>query len=179
MGQISVPSREQLHNLLGVWTWNVKANIVVVCADVCDYLNISHDRGIHGIAIERFHAAVHPDDLPGLMQRVEQVLLDGDTFMANYRVISDQHGTIWVRSSGHCFRDASGQATHLSGYITRIDDPEPTRLTEKQTYTQIVKLLQQALELSSQRPEARTLSKLISAVMLEASFQLAQVLKRG
>lgn len=178
MGQWGSPPTIASDAFLGIWTWNVKTGIVVACSDVCAYVDIPSETGIHGVPTERFCAAIHPDDRGELDRRVEEALGGTEFFSADYRIVSARHGSVWVRSSGRCFRDPSGNPTHISGYLTRIETTEPTQHEEEAVLTNVIDHLTQARDAAAglSRP---VLVKLISAIMLEAGFQLASLLKRN
>ncbi|WP_182085308.1 PAS domain-containing protein [Aureimonas sp. ME7] len=167
---------EPLNDLLGVWTWNVRTGMVVACQDVCEYIDIPADIGLHGVTMDRFIAAIHPQDRTRLNRCVEDALFHHQPFVAEYRLTSTRHGTCWVRSQGHCFRDEDGNPTHISGYLTKIGEPSALPPSEDQTYAKVIELLMEARTLSEHVREPM-LGKLISAVLVEAGFQLANVLK--
>lgn len=162
---------------LGVWTWNARTGIVVACSDVCGYVDLPADVGIHGVPAERFFGAVHPDDMKGLIQSVERALHGDDPFVAEYRIVSAEHGTVWVRSTGRCFRDPMGHPTHISGYLSRIDAELDEKANDEALLGRAIELLTGAHSIAL-RLSKPTLSKLIAAVLLEAGIQLATVLRR-
>ncbi|WP_416357019.1 PAS domain-containing protein [Aureimonas phyllosphaerae] len=162
---------------LGVWTWNAKTGIVVACSDVCRYLNIPTEVGIHGVPAERFYEAIHPDDMRGLIQAVEKALHGDDPFLAEYRIVSVEHGTVRVRSNGRCFRDSAGRPTHISGYLSRIDLAPVAAPDDEAVLNDVIEHLSAAFEAAAGLSKP-VLSKLISAVLLEAGTQLAAFLRR-
>ncbi|WP_279482997.1 PAS domain-containing protein [Aureimonas sp. SK2] len=165
-------------NFLGVWTWNVKTGIVIACSDVCLYANIPSDVGIHGVATERFYAAIHPDDRDGLRRQVAIALQGEEIFLAEYRMVSVEYGTVWVRSSGRCFRDPAGNPSHISGYLSRIDAEQNAKTDDATNLEEVIEHLTEA-RLAAARLSRPTLSKLIAAVLLEAGFQLAGLFRRN
>lgn len=162
---------------LGVWTWNARTGIVVACSDVCRYVNIPADVGIHGVPAERFYEAIHPDDTKGLVQAVEKALHGDDPFSAEYRIVSVEHGTVRVRSNGRCFRDDAGKPTHISGYLSRIDLRPVVMADDETVLNDVIEHLSAAFEAAA-RLSKPVLSKLIAAVLLEAGTQLAAILRR-
>ncbi|WP_192847126.1 PAS domain-containing protein [Aureimonas sp. AU4] len=165
-------------DFLGVWTWNVATRIVVACSDVCHYADIPVEAGIHGVSSERFRAAIHPDDHDELTRRVDQALRGEDLFNAEYRLISRAYGTVWVRSTGRCFREPDGRPTHISGYLSRIDAGHTAKPDDETVIADVVEHLMQARE-AAERLSTPVLFKLISAVLLEAGYQIAALLRRN
>ena len=178
MERVYAPMTVNAHGFLGVWTWNVKTGIVVACSDVCGYMGIPSEVGIHGVATERFRQGIHPDDHAELDRQVGLTLDGADTFLAEYRIVSAPHGTVWVRSTGRCFRDPSGQPTHISGYLTRIERTDSPDAEDEAALDEVIAHLTRAREAAA-RLSRPLLGKLIAAVMLEAGFQLASRLKRN
>ncbi|WP_082505514.1 PAS domain-containing protein [Aureimonas sp. Leaf324] len=165
-------------DFLGVWTWNVQTEIVVACQDVCHYADIPSETGIHGVPTERFYAAIHPDDQAELSRRVDQTLRGNDAFSAEYRLTSVRYGTVLVRSTGRCFQDEAGRPTHISGYLSRIDGPEESRADDEAVLTKVTTHLTDARN-AADKLSSPVLSRLISAVLLKAGFQLANLVRRN
>jgi hypothetical protein len=177
MKEQAAPPGTTSDTFLGVWTWNTKTGIVVACSDVCRYVNIPTEVGIHGVPAERFYEAIHPDDIKGLVQSVEKALHGDDPFSAEYRIVSVEHGTVRVRSNGRCFRDDAGKPTHISGYLSRIDRSPVAAPDDEMMLNDVIEHLSAAFEAAA-RLSKPVLSKLIAAVLLEAGTQLAAILRR-
>ncbi len=169
------------HELVGIWSWQVRSDLVIACAQVCEYVNVPVAQGLHGIASGRFLSAIHPDDIPKLARSIEAVFEGSEFVDVDYRVISEIHGTRWVRSSGRCFRDASGAPTHISGYLTNI---EPVELphddvgSAEDLQNDLVVQLVQARAIAN-RLGAEMVGKMIDATLLEFGHFIAKVLKSG
>ncbi len=164
--------------LIGIWNWHVSSNLVIACQRVCEYINVSAEAGRHGIAPERFRAAIHVDDWPLLTRRTKAAMASGDAFVAEYRLQSLIHGTRWVRSTGRCFRDARGNLTQISGYLTKIELPRNLLVdgARGEQENELVSCLIHARDLAGELGHDM-LRKLIEATLLEAGHRIAARLK--
>lgn len=178
MGERSAPQSVATEDFLGVWTWNVRTRLVVACRDVCLYADIPSENGIHGVTTERFYAAIHADDHEELDRRVDLTLQGDDLFLAEYRLVSAEYGTVWVRSTGRCFRDTAGNPTHISGYLSRITPIRDAKPDDETVLAEVIESLTTARDAAASLSKP-VLSKLISAVLLEAGFQLANLIRRN
>ncbi|WP_019997470.1 PAS domain-containing protein [Aureimonas ureilytica] len=171
---------EAAQGLIGIWTWHIGNNLVIACDRVCEHIDVPPEQGLHGILPERFIAAIHPDDRANLMVSTRTAMDGRNTFGAEYRILSKLHGVRWVRSTGRCFRDAQGRLTHISGYLTQIDEPSlpaPPRSAEAQE-GELVDHLIQARDLAGALGH-EMLRRLIEATLLEAAHAIAERLKRS
>ncbi|WP_082666191.1 PAS domain-containing protein [Aureimonas sp. AU4] len=166
------------YDFLGVWTWNVTTGIVIACSDVCRYADIPIKAGIHGVSTERFLAAIHPDDHDALARSVEQALHGDDFFVAEYRITSTEHGTVRVRSMGRCFRDPSGNPTHISGHLSRVSAAQDVKADDDAVLADVIEHLIDARN-AAESLSTPVLFKLISAVLLEAGYHIAALLRRN
>lgn len=178
MDQTNLSPSVATQDFLGVWTWNVATGIVVACSDICRYADIPVEAGIHGVSTERFRGAIHPDDQDELARRVDRVLQGEDVFSAEYRITSAEYGTVRVRSMGRCFRDPDGNPTHISGYLSRIAAEGAANVDDETVLEEVAEHLMQARD-AAKRLSTPVLFKLISAVLLEAGYQIAALMRRN
>jgi two-component system cell cycle sensor histidine kinase/response regulator CckA len=78
----------------------------------------------------QFAALVHPDDLPGVLQTLEQRAARGeDDFQLEYRIMTRGGETRWVHNCVVAVRGPDGRITHYQGVI--LDVTEHKRLEEQ------------------------------------------------
>lgn len=87
----------------------------VVCSP-----NATEIWGFHRGPSKAFHALIHPDDLQAVMQAVEQGIAGDSSFIYEYRVMSPDGVTRWLKSQGQVYRDEAGQATRMIGVSANI-----------------------------------------------------------
>lgn len=162
-------------DLVGIWNWQVSTNLVIACARVCEYINVPSELGLHGISPDRFKAAIHPEDRPGLERGVAAAIAGEDSLSVEYRLLSTLHGTRWVRSHGRCFRAENGRLTYMSGYLSDIVPPvvHPFPVKSNQAREQaLVDQLTQARDLAISL-DYDLLRAMIDATLLETGYQIA------
>lgn len=101
---------------LGLWDWDVSTNIVTVD---------ERWRAIIGrpaaspatLSYEEFESLVHPDDLPGVLQRLAEHTTDSTArYDATFRMRHDDGHWVWVRARGRITaRAADGSALQVTG----------------------------------------------------------------
>jgi PAS domain S-box-containing protein len=63
---------------------------------------------------------VHPDDVPGLLERCEHCRLTGAAFDMEYRVLHRDGSVHWLDDKGQCFHDANGRPLYMMGACVDI-----------------------------------------------------------
>lgn len=105
---------------IGTWDWDVVADRIVWDAASLGLLGLPPERSVFGDSDWR--AMVHPDDLPGSMERHTADARTDERFdnVARYRHVDGRW--IWLRATGRVLaRDASGMPTRLTGVIRNVD----------------------------------------------------------
>lgn len=171
---------EEARGLIGIWTWHLGTNLVIACDRVCEHIDVPPEQGLHGIKPERFIAAIHSADRAALVVSTRAAMDGRDTFAAEYRIRSALHGTCWVRSIGRCFRNAEGRLSHISGYLTHMDEPPspPPEKSREELEADLVDHLIHARDLAGDLGHDM-LRRLIEATLLEAAHAIAERLKRS
>lgn len=110
------------HAVIGSWSWNVPSNLVTVDARLAQALELDAAEAGTGVPIERFFAAMHPDDRPGIEQAMATALSRGGAYRAEHRLHTpDDDGWRWAEASGQVELDPAGCALHFSGVMVDID----------------------------------------------------------
>jgi PAS domain S-box-containing protein len=105
---------------VGTWTWNVATNLVVADRNLAQLFDVT-ETDAAGAPLERYLAAIHPEDLPRVRQDLRRAL-DGDdaSYDSEYRVMRPGGGVRWVSARGNVERDAAGKAVALPGIVIDI-----------------------------------------------------------
>ena len=116
----------------GIWDWHLTTGNVYYSPRYKAILGYGEDE-FPGV-FDSWLKSVHPDDLPGVMERQEPCLAGGtDHFEAEYRLRHRNGEYLWVRGRGTAARDASGSCVRLAGTITDITDWKRTDQALKQS----------------------------------------------
>jgi PAS domain S-box-containing protein len=104
----------------GTWTWDIPANQVVADRNLARLFEVSESDAA-GAPIERYLAAIHPEDL-GRVQDSIRASLEGSTdpYECEYRVMRTDGGIRWVIARGNVERDAEGKPVALPGIVIDI-----------------------------------------------------------
>lgn len=157
-------------SIVGIWNWDVRTDLVVICTRVAEYYNISAETGLHGVAMHRLVAAIDPHDVPVFQRKLIASHKDGADFDAIYAIESELHGRRTVRATGQCFAGRDGAPAYVSGILI---DNEHTR-REHERLMQTIDLLIRARETARQTNQP-TLVELIEAILLHATRLLADI----
>ena len=98
---------------MGVWDWNLETGAL-------DWSGRLEE--IHGMApgtfdgtLDRFLSVVHPDDVAGLQQSIDQALATGEHFAAEFRVVGDDGVSRWVAGEGRVIAGSDGRPVRMIG----------------------------------------------------------------
>ena len=111
---------------IGVWDWDVAADRVTADPRFATLYGVDPDLAAAGAPIEHFFSSVHPDDLPGLTQRIGQVLREGGRFDAEYRLLQPEGSIRWVAAQGRCALAGDGTPLHFPGVSFDITERKRT-----------------------------------------------------
>lgn len=106
---------------VGTWDWDVRGDVVVADERFANLYGIDPAEAKRGASIDKFFAAVHPDDRQRMRARVDEALSTGKPFSAEYRLTLGG-ATRWVVAEGRCEFDSAGQPTRFAGITFDITD---------------------------------------------------------
>ncbi|MBU1376247.1 MAG: PAS domain-containing protein [Alphaproteobacteria bacterium] len=140
---------------VGAWDWDVVADRVVADHRFASLYGVDPDKAARGAPIAAFFSGMHPEDRPRVEAEIAAVLADGDTFLAEYRLMSETGAWRWVSAQGRAIRDAAGHCVRLPGVsidITRRKTAELALSAAKDERDFVVELTATQRNLDS--PEA-------------------------
>lgn len=117
-------SERRLSNVLsiigeGVWDWDIRTNKIWNNKRWCELLGLADDRLEHNLAFIK--KIVHPDDLQGMLNRVQDCLDGKSSFFSEHRIIAADGSIIWVKDRGDITeRDENGKPIRMAGSIADI-----------------------------------------------------------
>ncbi|HEY8558827.1 MAG TPA: PAS domain-containing protein [Pyrinomonadaceae bacterium] len=106
---------------IGTWTWDVVNNRVVADENLARFFAVSNEDA-NGGGIEKYTAAIHPDDRERVERLVGEALENADSYEAEYRLIKPDGALRWVVARGRILRDERGEACQLPGVVIDITD---------------------------------------------------------
>jgi PAS domain S-box-containing protein len=107
---------------VGTWTWNVPTNLVVADRNLARLFDVAETEAA-GAPIERYLAAIHPEDRPRLESVLRDALNGGsDQYECECRVVRASGAVRWVIARGNVERDAEGVATAVPAIVIDITE---------------------------------------------------------
>jgi PAS domain S-box-containing protein len=117
---------------IGTWDWNIKNNELFWSDEI---------PRLHGLKPEKFDNrmetwinTIHPEDLPGVQEKIRKALESKQEYYAEFRVVWPNGETHWIYGQGQVITDADGtvRMVGIGGDVTQRRLQEETlRRTEK------------------------------------------------
>jgi two-component system CheB/CheR fusion protein len=107
---------------VGTWTWDVVTNLVIADRNLARLFEIS-DAEAAGAPVERYFAAIHPEDLGRVKTSIRRCLeRPGEPYECEYRLLRAEGGVRWVIARGNVERSEDGQPLALPGIVIDITE---------------------------------------------------------
>ena len=123
---------------MGVWERNIQTDRVFWSRECYRILGL----GSFGSTFASFTELVHPEDLPRLMQALDQALANRSAFDSQFRVRRPNGQIVWLSSVGRAYYDRGRKPLRLIGTIQNI--------TGRKHAEESMSLLNSAVEQSSE-----------------------------
>jgi len=104
---------------IATWVWDIPHRRVFADGNLRRLFGLAGEQP-HGIPLEQFDAAIHPDDRAAVQTAVRRALHDGQALEIEYRVHNDAGALRWVVARGQVERDAAGTPRRLPGAVVDI-----------------------------------------------------------
>ncbi len=116
-------SEDRLHraqNLAntGTWDWNIHSDELHWSERIGPLFGYSP--GVQETSFENFQAAIHPDDLPQVMQAIEDCIERGVEYNIEHRILWPDGSVHWALESGDVIRNANGDAIRMLGVVQDV-----------------------------------------------------------
>jgi hypothetical protein len=125
----SNPTSANYPELSGFWTWDVKRNRVYGDANLAEYFGLTIEELASGAALERYLAAIFPDDRARVAAAIQRCVALCSDFQEEYRVRTMSRGVRRIMAVGHCYRDDNGDPAHYPGWFVDITEHELSGMT--------------------------------------------------
>jgi len=102
---------------VGIWEFDVVSNCLTWDATMYRFYGITPDKfgGTYEVWLEK----IHSDDLPEVRRAVQQALLDGSDFSAEFRIVWPDGSIHWIKANALIERDSEGRPLRVTG--TNLD----------------------------------------------------------
>lgn len=132
---------------IGTWDWDVVVDRVVADERFARLYGVDPAEARAGAPIAKFFAGIHPNDLPGVKARVEDVLRTGSLFCEEYRLVNGP-GERWVVAEGRCEFSSDGTPVRFPGISFDITE---RKLAEKKLQALNADLERKVIEKTQER----------------------------
>ncbi|WPB58412.1 PAS domain S-box protein [Xylophilus sp. GOD-11R] len=150
--------------IIGTWHWDLPTDRFTVDQAFAIAFGLDPALGRSGLSLQQVIATVHPDDRPGLVAAIDEVIRRGGSYAHRYRVRRADGHYYWIEANGRVDHAADGTPTNFPGVL--IDVQERRALEEERDRNAAaLRALNETLE---QRVAERT------AELMRAEEQLRQ-----
>jgi len=111
---------------IGFWDWDVQNNRVVWSREHEQLFGLAP--GTFDGTFQSFAACVHPEDLKGVENAMNQARIQRGDYCHEYRVILPDGSIHWMEGKGKFFYSETGEAVRMVGTITEISDRKAKEL---------------------------------------------------
>lgn len=108
--------------IVGTWDFDLRKNIIFADARFCRLFSIDPEEGEKGAPAAMFNAAIHPDDLNRVSEKVRIAIETGSEYAEEYRVINGDKEVRWVFARGRAYHDENGEPLRFPGAAVDITD---------------------------------------------------------
>ncbi|MEG3918729.1 PAS domain S-box protein [Microcoleus sp. T3_A4] len=111
---------------IGFWDWDLQKNRIVWSREHEELFGVAP--GTFAGTYQMFVACVHPEDLKGVENAINQVLAQRSDYYHEYRVVWPDGSIHWIEGKGKFFYNEAGDAVRMVGTVTEITDRKAREL---------------------------------------------------
>ncbi|WP_085656424.1 MULTISPECIES: PAS domain-containing sensor histidine kinase [unclassified Pseudomonas] len=108
--------------LLGSFVWDVKNDVLSADERFARTFSYPSGQDLTNLPQHIAEAHIHPDDRVWVAECVEQAVLTGEPYNAEYRVLRADGSFLWVLASGACEFNERGEAFRFPGVLIDIHE---------------------------------------------------------
>ncbi|WP_247875898.1 ATP-binding protein [Azospirillum sp. TSH100] len=150
--------------IIGTWIWDLPNNRFTVDQAFAEAFGLDPSLGRDGLSLEQVTASVHPDDKPGLIAAIQEVVARGGAYAHQYRVKRADGNYYWLEANGRVELGPDGKASSFPGVLLDVQERRAVE-AERDRAAAALRALNETLE---QRVAERT------AELMRAEEQLRQ-----
>ncbi len=108
--------------IIGTWVWHLPTDHFTADEQFARSFGLDPELCRKGLGIERVVETVHPDDKPGLMAAIDEVLRRGGPYAHQYRVRRYDGGYHWIEANGRVELARDGTPLSFPGVLIDVED---------------------------------------------------------
>nr|WP_245218887.1 PAS domain-containing protein [Rubellimicrobium aerolatum] len=107
--------------ILGTWNWDLVADRFNADDRFAAAFGLDAELCRQGLPIEKVVETVHPEDKPGLMAAIAEVIGRGGPYAHQYRVKRQDGRYYWIEANGRVEMDGDGRAVRFPGVLLDVE----------------------------------------------------------
>jgi len=160
--------------IIGTWNWDLTNDRFTVDEGFAREFGLDPALGREGLSLEQIITSVHPEDRPGLIAAIDEVIARGGAYAHQYRVRRADGRYYWIEANGRVDHSPEGIALSFPGVLIDVEDRRSIE-AERDRATAALRALNDTLELRVAERTAELIhaeEKLRQSQKMEAVGQL-------
>ncbi len=160
--------------IIGTWNWDLRTDRFTVDEGFARGFGLYPALGREGLSLEQIITSVHPEDRPGLIAAIDEVIARGGAYAHQYRVRRADGRYYWIEANGRVDHTPEGIALSFPGVLIDVEDRRSIE-AERDRATAALRALNDTLELRVAERTAELIhaeEKLRQSQKMEAVGQL-------
>ncbi|MBA1227300.1 PAS domain-containing protein [Stutzerimonas stutzeri] len=160
--------------IIGTWNWDLRTDRFTVDEGFARGFGLDPALGRERLSLEQIITSVHPEDRPGLIAAIDEVIARGGAYAHQYRVRRTDGRYYWIEANGRVDHSPEGIALSFPGVLIDVEDRRSIE-AERDRATAALRALNDTLELRVAERTAELIhaeEKLRQSQKMEAVGQL-------
>ncbi len=160
--------------IIGTWNWDLRTDRFTVDEGFARGFGLDPALGRERLSLEQIITSVHPEDRPGLIAAIDEVIARGGAYAHQYRVRRADGRYYWIEANGRVDHSPEGIALSFPGVLIDMEDRRSIE-AERDRATAALRALNDTLELRVAERTAELIhaeEKLRQSQKMEAVGQL-------
>ncbi|RRV81055.1 PAS domain-containing protein [Stutzerimonas stutzeri] len=160
--------------IIGTWNWDLRTDRFTVDEGFARGFGLDPALGRERLSLEQIITSVQPEDRPGLIAAIDEVIARGGAYAHQYRVRRADGRYYWIEANGRVDHSPEGIALSFPGVLIDVEDRRSIE-AERDRATAALRALNDTLELRVAERTAELIhaeEKLRQSQKMEAVGQL-------
>ena len=160
--------------IIGTWNWDLRTDRFTVDEGFARGFGLDPALERERLSLEQIITSVHPEDRPGLIAAIDEVIARGGAYAHQYRVRRADGRYYWIEANGRVDHSPEGIALSFPGVLIDVEDRRSIE-AERDRATAALRALNDTLELRVAERTAELIhaeEKLRQSQKMEAVGQL-------
>lgn len=132
--------------IIGTWNWDLRTDRFTVDEGFARGFGLDPALGRERLSLEQIITSVHPEDRPGLISAIDEVIARGGAYAHQYRVRRADGRYYWIEANGRVDHTPEGIALSFPGVLIDVEDRRSIE-AERDRATAALRALNDTLEL--------------------------------